>query len=197
MRSVPRLGSVNAALVSLYFAPVWGIDAVRALTSPYYRIEDRAHAAATDYFRQLLDLGLDGLWRVSSVLAAIELIIAAGFVAYLIDFSRGLAVGREPDRVTRNAVLALASAASMVWAWSALASGDGSLIRLQATQFLLLAGAIIVILVDRLVETTETSQLAASSSREPRSSLAVTAPMGNPPLGISHLASRNSSTLSV
>src|SRR5882757_6130276 len=130
MRSVLRLGSVNAALVSLYFAPVWGIDAVRALTSPYYRIEDRAHAAATDYFRQLLDLGLDGLWRVSSVLAGIELIIAAGFAAYLIDFSRGLAVGREPDRVTRNAVLALASAASMVWAWSALGSGDGSLIRL-------------------------------------------------------------------
>jgi len=34
MRSVPRLGSVNAALVSLYFAPVWGIDPSPALPSP-------------------------------------------------------------------------------------------------------------------------------------------------------------------
>jgi hypothetical protein len=46
MRSFPRLGAVNAALVSLYFAPVWGIEAVRALTSPYYGFEHRAQAVA-------------------------------------------------------------------------------------------------------------------------------------------------------
>src|SRR5258707_707035 len=137
MRSVPRLGSVNAALVAVYFAPVWGIDAVRVLTSPYYRFEDRAHAAAADYFRAGLGLGLDGVLRMSSALAGFELVIAAGFTAYLIDFARGLAVGREPDRVTRNAVLALAGAAITVWAWSAFGSGDSGLIRLQATQFLL------------------------------------------------------------
>ena len=35
MRSSPRLGSVNAALVALYFAPVWGGDGLRALISPF------------------------------------------------------------------------------------------------------------------------------------------------------------------
>jgi hypothetical protein len=180
MRSVPGLGSVNAALVAVYFAPVWGIDAARTLTSPFYGFEDRVHATAVGYVHALLDLGLDSLLRVSTTLAGIELVIAAGFVAYLIDFSRGLAVGREPDRATRDAVLALAGAAILVWALLALGSGDGGLIRLHATQFLLLAGATIVILVERWVEKTELSPLAAvvPRAREPRSSLAVTAPTG-------------------
>src|SRR5882757_1778637 len=72
MRSFPRLGAVNAALISLYFAPVWGIEAVRALTSPYYGFEQRAHAVAASYFRTLFDLGLDGLLRTSTVLAGIK-----------------------------------------------------------------------------------------------------------------------------
>ena len=46
MRSFPSLGCVNAALVSLYFVPVWGGDALRALTSPYNGFEDRVQATA-------------------------------------------------------------------------------------------------------------------------------------------------------
>jgi hypothetical protein len=149
MRSFPRLGAVNAALVSLYFSPVWGIEAVRALTSPYYGLEDRAQAVAASYFHTHFDLGLDGLLRASTALAGIKLVIAAGFVAYLIDFARALVVGREPNRETVDAVLVLAGAAIMLWAWPALGSGDGGLIRVQATQFLLLTGAMIVILLER------------------------------------------------
>jgi hypothetical protein len=181
MQSSPRLGSVNAALISLYFAPAWGIDAVRTLTSPFYGFEDRLHATAVGYFHALFDLGLDDLLRVSTALAGIELVIAAGFAAYLIDFARGLAVGRESDRETRDAVLALAGAAIMVWALTALGSGDGGLIRLHATQFLLLAGAIVVILVERQIERTGQSPLAAAVPRvrEPRRRLAgLTAPTG-------------------
>jgi hypothetical protein len=180
MRSFPGLGSVNAALVSLYFAPVWGRDAVRNLRSPFYGFEDRVHAAAVGSFRAAFDLGLDGLLRVSTLLAGVELVIAAGFAAYLIDFARGLAVGREADRDTRDAVLALAAAAISVWTWSALGSGDGGLIGLHATQFLLLAGAIVVVMVERQVEKSAVSALTADSNgSEPRPSLAeLTAPAG-------------------
>jgi hypothetical protein len=155
MRSFPRLGAANAALVSLYFAPVWGADAIRALTSPFYGFEDRVHATAAGYFRALLDFGVDGLMRTASVLAGIKLVVATAFVAYLIDFARALVVGREPDRETLDAVLVLAGAAIMLWAWPALSSGDGGLIRLHATQFLLLTGAMIVIAVERELEERE------------------------------------------
>ncbi len=152
MRSFPRLGAANAALVSLYFAPVWGADAIRALTSRFSGFEDRVHATAAGYFRAMLDLGVDGLIRTANALAAIKLAAAMAFVAYLIDFARALVVGREPDRETLDAVLVLAGAAIMLWAWPALRSGDGELICLHATQFLLLTGAMIVIAVERELE---------------------------------------------
>jgi len=171
MRSGPRLGAVNAALIALYFAPVWGLDALRALTSPYYGFEHRAQAAAAGYYRALFDLDLNGVARASNVLSGIKFVIAIGFLAYLIDFARALAVGREPNRETLDAVLALAGGTIMLWAWPALASGDGALIRLEATQFLLLTGAMIVILVERHVLT--------EAAREPTAAPApVPAPAG-------------------
>jgi hypothetical protein len=149
MRSCPQLGSLNAALVALYFAPVWGADGLRALISPLHGFEDRAHAAATGYFCVLLDLGLTGLVHASNVLAGIKFVIAIGFLAYLIDFARALVVGRDPNRETLDVVLLLAALTLMLWAWPALGTGDASLIRLHATQFLLLSGAMIVIMTER------------------------------------------------
>jgi hypothetical protein len=187
MRSVPRLGAVNAALISIYFAPVWGTDALRALTSPYYGLEDRAHAAAVSYYRALFDFSLDGLARTSNLLSGIKFVIAIGFLAYLIDFARALVVGREPNRETLDAVLAFAGASIMLWAWPALGSGDGGLIRLHATQFLLLTGAMLVILVERHIFVERHIEQAAERMpaptaarvREPRRRLTeLTAPTG-------------------
>jgi hypothetical protein len=167
MRSLPSLGCVNAALISLYFVPVWGGDGLRALTSPYHGFEDRVHATAAIYFRQLFDFGLDGLMRTSSVLAGIKFVVAIAFVAYLIDFARALVARRAPNRETLDVALLLAGTAIMIWAWPALGTGDPGLIRLHATQFLLLTGAMIVLMVERQVEEGEaTPSRAATAARE-------------------------------
>jgi hypothetical protein len=152
MRSFPRLGATNLALISISFAPMWGRDAVRALISPFGGFEDRTQAAAAGYFRQVFDLGLDGLMRASNTLAAFKLVIAAGFVAYLIEFARALAVRREPNRETIDAVLVLAVVAIAIWTLPALALDDAALIRLSATQLLMVAGAVIVVMAERHVE---------------------------------------------
>jgi len=187
MGSPPRLGAVNAALISVYFGPVWGRDALRALTSPFYGFQDRAHAVAASYYRALFDFGLDGLVRTASLLSGLKFVIAIGFFAYLIDFARGLAVGREPNRETLDTVLVLAAVAIMFSAWPALGSGDGDLIRLYATQFLLLTGAMIVIVLERQTfaerpsnEGAERAPVpSAARERQPRASLAeLTAPTG-------------------
>ncbi len=151
MRSNPGLGLVNFALVSAYFVPAWGHDALRVLTSPYNGFEDPAHAAAAVYFRDLFDLGLVGLIRVSEMLAGVKMVITAAFVAYLIEFVRALAMRREPNRETVDLVLLLALCAVGVWIMPTLMTGDHELIRLQATQFLLLIGAAIVIMIERQV----------------------------------------------
>jgi hypothetical protein len=149
MRSQPRLGAVNAALVSLYFAAAWGLEALRVMTSPFSGFEDRLHATAASYFRAMFDFGLDGLVRTSMGLAGLKFVIAAGFVAYLIEFARAFAVDREPNRETLDVVLSLAIVSLMLWAWPALMSGERALIRVEATQFLLLSGAMILLTIER------------------------------------------------
>jgi hypothetical protein len=152
MRTALRLGPANLALVSLYFAPVFGCEAVRALMSPYRGLETAAQAAATLQFGKLFSFALDGLMATSSVLAGLKLVIAAGFLAYLIEFARALAVGREVDRGTLDVVLMLAAGAIAVWALPPLALTDPALIRLGASQLVLVAGAVVVIMIERQIE---------------------------------------------
>jgi hypothetical protein len=176
MRSPPRLGAVNAALISIYFAPVWGTDAFRALTSPFYGFQDRAHVAAAGYYRALFDFGVEGLVRTSYLLSGLKFVVAIGFLAYLIDFARALVVGRQPNRETLDTVLALAGASMMFSAWPVLGSGDGDLIRLQAIQFLLLTGAMIVISVERRTVVDREEDTVSDPGRERLAEL--TAPTG-------------------
>jgi hypothetical protein len=174
MRSYPGLGLVNFALVSAYFVPAWGHDALRVLTSPYNGFDDRAHAVAAIYFRDVFDLGLAGLIRTSEMLAGLKLVIAAAFVAYLIELARALVTRREPNRETVDVVLVLAPAACLIWIVPTVKLGDTDLIRLQATQFLLLVGAAVVIMIERHMVHTVASR-AADSATVPRAPIAVAA----------------------
>ena len=169
MRTIPRLGCVNAALISVYFFLIWGNDAVHALMSPFHGFEDPAHATAASYFRSLFNFNLDGLILTAQVLAGIKLVIAGAFVAYLIDFSRALWMRREPNRETLDWVLLFASAALALWAWPALGSGIPGLIRLHATQFLLLTGAMVVVVMERQVEEMATLATRSNPPQSPTS----------------------------
>jgi hypothetical protein len=168
------LGSVNLALLSFYFFPVWGRDAIRALTSPYNGLNDRVHATATIYFCQWFDLSFNGLVIASHILAGVKLVIAVGFVAYIIEFIRSWAIERQPDRETVDVVLILAILGIILHAVPALALGEPAMVRLYATQMLLIAGAITVIIVERhlaLEPQSETSRIAAAASEREASGL--------------------------
>ena len=146
-----RLGSANLALVSLYFFPVWGRDAVRALIKPFNGFDSPVHATAALYFRRLFDVGFgfNNLTATSHMIAGIKLVMVAAFVAYLIEFARSLATGRATDRDTTDVVLILAVVGVIMSAVPALATGGAALITLTATQMLMVAGAIMVIVVER------------------------------------------------
>jgi hypothetical protein len=152
MRAFPRLGPANLALASLYFVPVWGADAVRAHKSPFSGFEDRVQSAAANYLQQVFGLGLDGLVWTSNVLAGLKLVAVAGLVAYVIEFARSIVTGRDVDRATLNAVLTLAVTSILFWAVPALALRDVGLVQLYASQILLVAGAVVVIMIERQIE---------------------------------------------
>ncbi len=127
---LPTVGSVNLALLSLYFFPVWGREAIRTMMSPAGGLADGAHTVAAIYFRQLFDLGFNGLVLTSHALAGVKLVIAAAFVAYVIEFARAWATGREADRQTIDVVLILAVVGIVIGALPALALGEAQVIRL-------------------------------------------------------------------
>jgi hypothetical protein len=145
----PSLGSVNLALLSLYFFPLWGRDAGRVLFSSSSSLADHAHTTAAIYFASLFDLSFKGMLLTSYVLAGIKLVIAAAFVSYLIEFARAWVTRREADPGTIDVVLILAVAEIMLSLIPAVAFGDAALARLYSTQMLLVAGAIIVVVVER------------------------------------------------
>jgi hypothetical protein len=154
MRRIPSLGYVNLALVALYLAPLWGKDALRALAFPYSAFEDQSHAAVAIQIREVFDFGLEGLLGVSNALAGLKLVIAAGLLAYLIEFARALAVGREIDRVTGHGVLGLTVLGGAIWTVPGLLLADPALVRVSATQLMLLAGVVVIATVDPRVEGT-------------------------------------------
>ena len=172
-----RLGSVNLVLLSIYLVPIWGRDAIRALISPYNGLDERVHATAAIYFRRLFDVSFNSLALSSHILAGIKLVIAAGFVAYAIEFARALATGRDVDRQTQEVVLILAVVGIVIWALPAFALADGELMRLYATQMLLVAGAVIVITVDHHIESLPRSPRAITVDLElPIGALAMESP---------------------
>jgi hypothetical protein len=152
MRSGPRLSAVNLALISIYFVPIWGADALRTLVSPFHGFDDRLHAAMATYFCRVFDLPVGGLVHVSNVLGGIELVIAAGFVACFIEFMRSIATGRDVDSATADVVLLLALGAIVIRMMPGVALGDPDMIRLNATQLLLVTGAMVVIVIERHME---------------------------------------------
>jgi hypothetical protein len=146
---LPSLGSVNLALLSIYFFPLWGRDAGRVLFSSYSSLGDHAHTTTAIYFAGLFDLSFKGMLLTSYALAGIKLVIAAAFVCYMIEFARALVMRREADHETMDIVLILAVASIMLGLIPAMAFGDAALVRLYSTQMLLIAGAITVAVVER------------------------------------------------
>jgi hypothetical protein len=172
----PRLGEINLALVSLYFAPAWGSEAVRALRSPFNGFEDRSHAAVAAFIRDVFDFGLTGLMRTSSLLAGIKLVVASAFLACLIELARALVTRREPDVQTIDAVVLAGLGLITLWMLPALIAGDLVLVRLEAAQFLLLVGAAIVISIERHIEGERTRSPRAEASQESELALPARAP---------------------
>ncbi|MGH6771713.1 MAG: hypothetical protein ACRECO_22150 [Xanthobacteraceae bacterium] len=168
MRPFPRLGAVNLTLLSIYFVPIWGREAINALVSPYSGFEDRTRTIAAIYLRRQFDLDLDGLIMACNLLAGTKLLVAAGFAAFAIEFARSLLKNRDVDRSTVDVVLALAVTGVVIWVLPVLALDDSALVRTHATQLLLVAGAVIVIVVERHLQAQRMQATAPAGAALPR-----------------------------
>ncbi len=147
-----RLGAVNLLLVSVYLVPIWLRDALRVLNSPFAALHDGQYAVVAEFVRVHFGWGLDGMLILSKALAGLKLLAVAAMVGFLIEFVRAIAERREPDRATVNMVLGLALMLVSSLALPALTISDPEIVRIYATQIMLVSGAAIVTVAERETE---------------------------------------------
>jgi hypothetical protein len=149
MQRFGSLGTVNAAFVAAYFVAAWGREALQSLNSRFYGLEHDATLTAAIFYRRMVEQSPGDLTAAAAVLIGIKLVIVSVFATALVSYAHAALAGRKSDHEMIDSALILAVAGIIVWILPALATGDTETIRLCATQFLLIAGAAIVLLTER------------------------------------------------
>ncbi|MBI4274772.1 MAG: hypothetical protein HY659_08750 [Rhizobiales bacterium] len=140
MRHLPNALHIIAGAIALYFALVWGADAVRILASPIYGFEDSSFARVVYGVGRLFGLGPMGLANAAAFLAALKLAVAIVFMLLVLDRVHCLR-GRNPDHEMLQAALLLLLLSAEIVGVSAALGGAKNIASLPSAQ-LFLAGAI-------------------------------------------------------
>ena len=144
-----RISTFNGALLAAYFVPTWTIIAFRIATSPVHGFYERANISVALFLNDHLQVAAADLTRFAWLLALGRLTVAAFFIVFLVQITRpALRNAGECDEALGIAlgIGSLISFASMLMASQV---GETAALRLHATEFLLLLGTAIVLLVER------------------------------------------------
>jgi hypothetical protein len=147
-----RISTFNGALLAAYFIPTWTIVAFRIGSSPVHGFYERANISVALYLNDHLQLAAADLTRFAWLLALGRLTVAAFFIVFLIQITRP-AMRKAGDCDEALAIaLGIGSLISFVSMVMASQVGETAALRLHATEFLLLLGTGIVLLVERPAE---------------------------------------------
>jgi hypothetical protein len=147
-----RIGSINGALLSAYFIPVWSVIAYGIMFAPVHALYEQPNISAALFFSDHLNVAGMNLVRLAWLLALARFAVIAFFVVSLAllcwpstrksgacDEALGIALG----------IGSLISFACMVMASQV---GEAGALRLHATELLMMLGAAIVLVFDRPVQ---------------------------------------------
>ena len=148
-----RISTFNGALLAAYFIPTWTIIAFRTATSPVHGFYERANVSVALYLNDYLQVTAADLTRFAWLLTLGRLTVAAFFIVFLVQITRpALRKAGECDEALGIA-LGIGSLISFAGMLMASKVGETAALRLHATEFLLLLGTAIVLLVERPAET--------------------------------------------
>lgn len=140
MRHLPNALHIIAGAIALYFALVWGADAVRILASPIHGFEDSSFARVVYGAGRLFGLGPTGLVNAAAFFAALKLTVAIVFILLLADRVRCLRGDKPDHEMVQAALLLLLFSAELAGVAAAL-GGAKNVVSLPSLQ-LFLAGTI-------------------------------------------------------
>jgi hypothetical protein len=147
-----RISSFNGALLAAYFIPTWTIIAFRIMTAPIHGFYEQPNISIALFVSDYLQLAATGTVRAAWLLALGRLTVVAFFAIFVALISRPSV--RKAGGCDEALGLALGIGSLISFACMVLAAhfGEAAALRLHATEFLLLLGTAIVLLVERPAE---------------------------------------------
>lgn len=136
--------------IALYFTLTWGLDGLRALTSPNYGLEDVWRSQLVFDAGRLLHLSPMGIIKLAAFLAAMKLAVAAICGVHIADRFRSFAGGNADPQILEGALIIIVvfsflSVAPAVW------SSNAEIVREFAVQILLACLALALCIAERNV----------------------------------------------
>jgi hypothetical protein len=167
-----RISTFNGALLASYFIPTWTIVAFRIMISPIHGLYDQPNISLALFMSDHLQLTALGMVRLAWLLALGKLTVVAFFALFVTLITR--ASIRKTGGCDEALALALGIGSLISFASMVMASqvGETAALRLHATEFLLLLGTAVVMLVERPVwrETEAAHRLPQAPATYPLSS---------------------------
>jgi hypothetical protein len=162
MRILPSAVSFIVAIIALYFALLWGVEASRILTSPIYGLDDSTFAQTIYGLGR--GLSPNGLVMVAAFFGVAKLVVACLFICHIVDRCGGL-VGGKVDYESLEAALLLVVIATLVAATPALVDGAPNLLRLHALHLALAGVAAALNGFERIAEREEKTDVAGVETK--------------------------------
>ena len=155
-----RISTFNGALLAAYFIPTWTIVAFRIMISPIHGLYERPNISVALFISDHLHLAGMATVRFAWLLALGKLTVVAFFAIFAVFLTR--ATIRKTGGCDEALAIALTIGSVISFASMIMASqvGETAALRLHATEFLMLLGTAIVLLVERpAVPQTASSQM--------------------------------------
>lgn len=116
----PALVTASIISIALYFALIWGFDALRILTSPNYGLEDTWRSQVVYWIARWLGLGPYALLQLAAVMGAVKLAVAGVFAVHIGDRLRNFRSGNSDVEVLELGLLlvvavSIATVAPAIW----------------------------------------------------------------------------------
>ena len=167
MRKISGAATAVVLAITLYFTLFWGFDALRALTSPSFGLDEVWRAEYIFVIGRMLDLGPIGLIKLAAFFAGVKLVVAAACAWHIVDRFRCMVSGKANIDILEGALIVVV-AISIMSAGIAMRSGNGEIVREYAIQLGLAFIATALCLIEARKQTA--ADIADASEDEPAAS---------------------------
>lgn len=146
-----RISTFNGVLLAAYFIPCWTLAALKICASPVSGFFDRANIAIAMFSSDQLFLSHAAMIRLAWLLALSKVVVAAFFLLFLLVVLRDALTRKGGTGEALGFALGLGGIISFTSLLAASYVHEADAVRLHATEFLMLAGGAIMLLVEDAV----------------------------------------------